>query len=264
MLLLLILWLYISLVCLICGNRFLKLVFGIQDVSVIALPVICFIGMAVIGIVTFYLSLAVPLFPVIKLGLQVLALLTLVNEGNREEIFSQLKNSFRYFRTLDFTFLTISIVMVLVISSAPVIHPDTLNYHAFSTQIFDQFGVVPGIANLKPEFGFQSLWFAALAFFHFSFPDNTLIFSLNGCVMAWVIVFLVSGAAEDKRVFNNPNRMSKRLWYLVFILFAILSWTQIRLTASSLSPDFIAAISVLLAFYFFSGTRGLAKENIQT
>jgi hypothetical protein len=105
------------------------------------------------------------------------------------------------------------------------------------------------------------MWFAALAFFHFSFSDGILIFPLNGCVMAWVIVFLVSGAAGNKRAFTSPNTMSKRIWYLVLILFAILSWTQIRLTASSLSPDFIAAISVLLAFYFFSGARGLRQRE---
>ena len=70
----------------------------------------------------------------------------------------------------------------MVISTAPVIHPDTLNYHAFSTQIFNQFGVIPGIANLKPELGFQSMWFAASGFFSFSVSDDILIFPLNGCV----------------------------------------------------------------------------------
>ena len=193
-------WIYISLVCLIGGNWFLKLFPGIKNVSVIDFPVICFVGMSVFGILAFCLRLAFPLFPVIKWGLQVLTLLTLVNENNRKEIFSQLKNSFGYFTTLDFTFLITSIVMVLVISSAPVIHPDTLNYHAFSTQIFDLFGVVPGIANLRPEFGFQSMWFAALAFFHFSYSNSALIFPLNGCIMIWVLVFLVSGATKVKKL----------------------------------------------------------------
>ena len=51
----------------------------------------------------------------------------------------------------------------------------------------------------------------------------------------------------------DSTSMISRIWYLILMLFCILSWTQIRLTASSLSPDFIAAIFILLSFYFFSG-----------
>src|SRR5258708_27319841 len=94
-------WIYISLVCLSGGNLVLKLFFGIRDVSVIDFPVICFMGMSVFGIMTFYLSLLVPVFTVIKLGLQLLTLLTLVREGNRKEIFSQLKNCFGHLTAMD-------------------------------------------------------------------------------------------------------------------------------------------------------------------
>ncbi|HET7000487.1 MAG TPA: hypothetical protein VFI33_04235 [Puia sp.] len=254
-------WIYISLVCLSGGNRILKLFFGIKDVSGIDFPVICLIGMSAFGIITFYLSLVVPLFTVIKLSLQFITLLSLVKEGNRKEISSQLKNCFGHLTAMGITFLTISVIMVLIISSAPVIHPDTLNYHAFSTLIFDRFGVLTGIANLKPELGFQSLWFAALAFFHFTFSNDILVFPLNGCVMLWTIILLVLGTSAVDKSFSSRNAMSKRIWYLILILFAIFSWTQIRLTAASLSPDFIAAIYIFLAFYFFSGTRGLSGRK---
>src|ERR1700759_885078 len=198
-------WIYITLVCLTAGNRIMKLFFGIKDLSVIDFPVICFIGMSVFGIVTFYLSLVIPLFTVIKCALQLLPLLTLIHEDSRKEIFSQLKNCFGQLTKVDFAFLMVSVVMVLVISSAPVIHPDTLNYHAFSTQIFDQFGVLPGIANLKPELGFQSMWFAALAFFHFPFSKDILIFPLNGCVVIWIIVLMVSGTSAGSKAFSRLN-----------------------------------------------------------
>ncbi len=254
-------WIYISLACLICGNWILKSLFGIQNIDVIEFPVICFIGMSVFGIITFYLSLLVPLFSVIKWGLQLLALVPLIRSSIRNEILSQLKRCFGHFTMIGFIFLAVSTAMVLVVCSAPVIHPDSLNYHVFSTQIFDLFGAVPGIANLKPEFGFQSMWFAALAFFHFSFSESILIFPLNGCVMIWVVIFLISGASGIKKTLNSPGILTRQVWYLVLILFALLSWTQIRLTASSLSPDFIAAITILLAFYFFSGIRSLQERE---
>ncbi len=61
--------------------------------------------------------------------------------------------------------------MILFLSSSPVIHPDTLNYHVFSTEIFDKYGTIPGLANLKPEFGFQSIWFSQWLYLIFHFYE---------------------------------------------------------------------------------------------
>ena len=254
-------WIYISLICLIWGIQILKLFFGISDVTVIDFPIVCFIGMAAIGIISTYLSLVIPLFIWIKLTLQTPALLFLLKSANRNELFSQLKKPFVRFSFLDFTLLSVFILMILFLCTAPIIHPDTLSYHAFSTQIFDKYGSIPGIANLKPEYGFQSVWFAVLAFFDFSFFHSALLFPLNGCVMVWAAFFLVSKVAVDKTILSGLNRFPSVIWYLLLILFSILSWTQIRLTASSLSPDFIASISVMLGFYFFVGIQ--KNENAE-
>jgi hypothetical protein len=267
MIFILISWIYITLVCLIWGNRLVKLflfrrVPATDSTDHIDFPVICLIGMSVTAIIVFYLSLVIPLFPVIKLALQLPALLTLMYKRNRREIYFQVKNYFKHFDRTDFILMSVAVAMVLVISTGQVIHPDTLNYHAFSAQIFDKFGVIPGIANLKQEFGFQSMWFAALAFFHFSFSDSVLIFPLNGCAMAWLIIFLVSGLADKNNTQGRRTGFNDRIWYLILILFVIFSWTQIRLTSASLSPDFLATLSVLLGFYFFTGIRNTGtREN---
>ncbi len=254
-------WIYISLICLIWGNLILKLFFGINEVAVIDFPIVCFIGMSVIGIVAIYISLVIPLVIAVKLILQIPAFLFLLNPSRRKKFFSQLKKPFIGLSIMDFVFLTSAILMILFLCTTLIIHPDTINYHAFSTNIFDKYGTVPGIANLKPQYGFQSNWFAGLAFFDFSIFQFGPWFPLNGCVMCWVIVFLVSKAAVLKNGFSHSQHFPSGIWYLLFILFAILSWTQIRLTASSLSPDFIAAIAILLAFYFFTGRRGQITEE---
>src|SRR5450755_4474790 len=254
-------WIYISLICLIWGNRILKLFIGIQEAAAIDFPLVCFIGMSVIGIISFYLSLFIPLVFVIKLALQIPAWLILMKAENRKEIFSQLKKPFTHLYIADSCFLGAALLMILFLSTAPVIHPDTLNYHVFSVEIFNRYGTITGIGNLSLQMGFQSLWFAVLAFFNFSFFHIGPWFPLNGCVMCWLIVFLVSKAAGGKNIIPGTNLFFSSIWALLLILFLILSWTQIRLTASSLSPDFIATLSILSGFYFFISAWGTGSKK---
>jgi len=253
-------WIYISLICLIWGNRILKVFFGITEVTTIDFPIVCFIGMSAIGVISYYLSLFIPLFPAVKLALQIPALLILLKPANREEIIYQWIKPFMNLPKLDAILLFAAFLMVMFLCTAPIIHPDTLNYHFFSTRIFDSYGSIPGIANLKLEYGFQSIWFASVAFFDFSLFQTIPWFPLPGCVMGWFMIYMISKGSGRKNIFAVPG--ISKIWYLLLILFSILSWTQIRLTASSLSPDFIATISALLAFYFFAGKQeNLSKEK---
>ncbi len=247
-------WLYISLICFIWGNLVLKLFFVAKEFNGRNFFVVCFIGLSFIGIIVFYLSLVTPLFTAVKLAMQIPVLLILIKSSNREELFVRLRKTFSGLLALDFVLLGVVLLMVLFLCTSPVIHPDTLNYHFFSTQIFDKYGSIPGIANLKPEFGFQSLWFAVMAFFDFTMFKSGSWFPLNGCVMSWFIVFLVSKGAKSDNI-STTGSFQNRIWYLFLLLISVLSWTQIRLTASSLSPDFISAISILLGFYFFAGKQ---------
>ncbi|HXB29164.1 MAG TPA: hypothetical protein VNW49_05060 [Puia sp.] len=255
-------WILISLICLIWGNMILKLFFGNNKAAAIDFPIVCFIGMTLLGTISFYISLFIPLYLGVKLALQIPALMILFKSANRRELVSQIKKTFINFSVSDYIILVAILLMILFISTSKVIHPDTLNYHVFSTQIFDKYGTIPGFANLKPEFGFQSIWFSALAFFDFPVFQAGPLFTLNGCVMIWVSIFLISKAIANKNIKSGSTLLISGIWYLILILFCILSWTQIRLTASSLSPDFIVAASVLLSFYFFAGRQDLmAKEN---
>lgn len=244
-------WFYISLICLIWGNIILKLFFGIDKESAVDFPIVCFLGMSFIGVIAFYISLIMPLYVAVRLAFQIPALLFLINGSFRELIFSQLKKPFTNLSVPDSLFLFSALLMILFICTAPVIHPDTLNYHVFSVELFEKYGTIPGIGNLKPHFGFQSIWFALLSLFSLSLFHPVPLFPLNGVVMGWFIIFLVSKSDRQKNIFSRQGNSIYGIWYLFLTLFCILSWTQIRLTASSLSPDFIAALSVFLSFYFF-------------
>lgn len=252
-------WIYISLICFIWASQILKLFLSTDKVAMIDFPVVCLIGMAIIGVISFYVSLVIQLNILIKLSLQIPALFILFKSDNCRKLVAQFKKSFFGFSMSDYIFLSVILVMILFLSTSLIIHPDTINYHVFSTQIFDKYGTITGLANLKPEFGFQSIWFSALAFFDFPPYGTSPLFLLNGCAMCWVIILLISMGTGKKRNATESTSMISRIWCLILILFCILSWTQIRLTSSSLSPDFIAAIFILLSFYFFSGRKRMQK-----
>lgn len=254
-------WFYISLISLIWGNILLKLFFGINKESAIDFPILCFLGMSFMGIISFYISLFVPLSLAVKAALQIPVLFFLMNRSFRKVIYSQIRKPFINLSAPDSFFLLVSILMILIICTAPVIHPDTLNYHVFSVEIFEKYGTITGVGNLKPHFGFQSLWFALLSIFSLSLYHPIPLFPLNGVVMVWFIIFMVSKSGRYNNYFSTKDVLNSGIWYLFLTLFCILSWTQIRLTASSLSPDFIAALSILLSFYFYTGNQDSISKD---
>jgi hypothetical protein len=243
-------WIYISLVCFLWGNIILKFFTGPGRVA-FGFSVLCLLGMSVVGIVTYYISLVVPLYTGVKVFLQVPVFLSLLKSSNRQELVSKIKLPFARFASADFVFFFSIVLMLLFLCSSSIIHPDTLNYHAFSVRIFDRYGSIPGIANLKLQYGFQSIWFGLQAFFDVSIFQRGPWFPLNGCVLCWFFIFLVPEITKHRNRLNNPISNHPGIWYLFLIIFSILSWTQVRLTASSLSPDFIATLFVLMSFYFF-------------
>ncbi|MFI5193515.1 MAG: LIC_10190 family membrane protein [Chitinophagales bacterium] len=245
-------WIYLSVVCLVWGNLFVHLFFGrSQESPEFDFPMRCVMGMSLIGIVALYLSLFIPLGGAVKWILQVPVLLFFLSAANRQTFYLQVIKPFANCSALDFFLLTVSVVMVLFLSTSPIIHPDSLHYHIYSIRVFDQFGTIPGIVNMQLEFGFQSLWFAVLSVFDFSYLQTGISYPLSGCLLCWFFIFLISKLANANDPLGHAGKGVSAAAYLVLFLFTCLSWTQVRLTASSASPDFVAAVCILLAFYFF-------------
>jgi hypothetical protein len=249
----LITWIYITLICFAWGN----LVAGVfirrlTDFPELSFPVICFFGLFFIGIIAWYLSIFLPIGILIKIIITFPALFFYLWRSNRLLLTELLRALFNRMTVADWWLLFVCIGMLVFLTSSPVIHPDSLNYHVYSIRFLSRFGIVPGIANLKLEFGFQSLWFVVLGIFDFSFIHRQTAFPLNGCFLFWVIIFLISNSADQKAMPSDTTKSQQGFWYFALLIFTIISWTQIRLTASSASPDFIATVCVLLSLYFLN------------
>jgi hypothetical protein len=131
-------------------------------------------------------------------------------------------------------------------SSWTIVHPDTLGYHAQTMQWIEKYKAVPGIVHLHVRFGYQGLWFVDCALFDFSFTGKQGITFLNSTVLFWFLIFIVHRI--DRNFFKEGKKIYGLLW-LALLSLSFWSYTQIRLTATSASPDFIATIFVLAIIY---------------
>lgn len=248
MLLTLIAWIYISLVSLAWGCWLLRATRNVEVVKGMGpLYIALFAGLAVTGILSLYLSLFTGLSLYAHLIISIPAACFYCFSNNRRQVkayWEELKSN-QSFATL---LLGIGgLVMVLAISSHTIIHPDTLRYHAQAVLWMEKLPIVPGTAQIDIHLGLQSWYFGVLALFRFSFlSDHPYIF-VNGCVVAWFIFFMADRLGNSLK----QNELPAFWGWLLLLLFCLLSWTQIRLTAASASPDFIGALYTWAAFYMF-------------
>ncbi len=243
----LIAWTYISILCFIWGRMFLSAVSG--KTSTGAAPsihpsLVCLAGLAVICTLALLLSLFLPLDWKAHLVVLLVALIYCLRPSGRQVITAQWTDAFRSFSRPGLWLFFACIAMVLVISTHTITHPDTTYYHARSILLFERYPAIPGIANLRHELGFQSGWFAALALFKLDNAAYYNIIFLNGAVLCWFLLFVsqkISGAGGG----------SGHGGALLLLSYTLFSWTQIRLTAASPSPDFIVSLYSWAAFYVF-------------
>jgi hypothetical protein len=241
-------WIYISVICYAWGKFFFVRLIKSPGLNWNpGFPVTSFLGLCLLGILTMYFSLFFSVNEWLMLGISLPALLFYRLSENRKSFKTDLKNLWVHTTVVDRVLVIVTVFVLLLLNSAAVIHPDTLNYHNDSVQIYKRFGQIPGIANVKLEYGFQSLWFAVLALFDFSIFESGMSYPLAGAVMCWFVLYLISSASKWLS-------HKQYLWYLFLFLAGMLAWTQIRLTASSASPDFIVAVCIFLSLYFFIKT----------
>ena len=248
MILLLLVWIYITWLCLVWGNIFFSFTVRPDKAGFIHPSpwIICFTGLALIGVITSWLSLFLPAGFFMHPVLLVPAILYNYLPANRKLIRKQINRVFSGYSRFTGFMAAACVLLVLLISSHYIIHPDTLNYHTKAIQWIEHYKVVPGLVNIDNELGLQSWWFTVQAIFRFSFISSNSFLFINGCVAAWFLLYTVSQMNE------------KRFWgWIMLLAFALISWTQVRLTAASSSPDFIVALYIWGAFYLFlSGETG--------
>ena len=219
----------------------------------------CFCGLAFIAVLFNILTLFLPVGTITaQLILLIPALYSLIS--NKPLVNSELKcirQKLSHFPTSVWALLTGGVLLVLVMNAGLINHPDTLNYHAQHIEWVKNHKAVPGLVHLNVNLGTQSSWFVLCALFSFSFTGTTALTFINAAVLCWFLIFV---AQKINECVKEDRTMTGLLWMLL-LTFSFWSYTQMRLTATSGSPDFIAALSCWLIIFLFVN-KTIPRNNV--
>ncbi len=241
-------WIYISFLSWMWGILFLQFLKKILkgELQLPHFSIICITGLSVITVIAGTLSLFISLGEWWVQFLFIIPCLVLFFTQPSPAFFVALKKELQDLHSISIILLSACLLLILVMSSWTIIHPDTLGYHAQTIQWIEKYKAVPGLVNLHARFGYQGLWFVDSALFSFSFTGKEGITLLNSTVLFWFFIFLIN------RINYNFLKEGKRLYALLWstlLVISIWSYTQVRLTATSANPDFIATLFILIIIY---------------
>ena len=240
-------WIFITFLCWTWGVLFLKMIrVAKTDLHLPHFSIICITGLSVITVFASILSLFIPLGEWWVQFLFIFPCLALFFKKDSPLFFSALKKELQDLHFISIILLSACLLLILVMSSWTIIHPDTLGYHAQTIQWIERYKAIPGLVHLHVRFGYQGLWFVDSALFGFSFTGKEGINFLNSTALFWFFIFLIN------RINYNLLKEAKRLYglfWMALLVISIWSYTQVRLTATSASPDFIATLFILIIIY---------------
>lgn len=225
--------------------QFIKKITG-KELQLPHFSLICVSGLSVITVIAGILSLFIPLGGWWVQFLFILPCLILFFKKGSPAFFAALKKEFQYLNVFSIILLSACLLLILVMSTWTIVHPDTLGYHAQTIQWIEKYKAVPGLVHLHVRFGYQGLWFADTALFGFSFTSTQGITFLNSTLLVWFFIFLINRI--DQNFFKEGKKLYGLLWVSLLSI-SMWSYTQIRLTATSASPDFIATLFILAIIY---------------
>ena len=240
-------WIYIFVICFLCGltvlsvlERFFK--FSTDSPDVVLVTGICF---STVYAEVWSIFGPVSLLP--NVVLMVLALVSAVlNRLRLKEYFSEVKNSRGFLiRTI------LAAIFFSALSSEIPSDYDTYLYHAQSIAWIEKFGCVLGQANLHNRFGYNSAFMCLQALFSLSFAGRSL-HQMNGFLSLFMTVFAVESLLSKKGKESEAKDIVcfSALFYILFMIPSI----------SSPGSDMM---TMLLLLYLFAKWADLNRKGIR-
>ena len=260
MLLLLLLYLFITFVCLWSGCLFYAVINRRNNAATVDRSLINYLitGLIVCAGFAQWAALWMPLTELVTGAY--LILLIIVSFFFRYRLYHQLSVLTGLFsgklHLPTFLASIFFVLMIVVLNSGGAIMDDTDSYHIPMVKWIDSYGTVPGIANLHVRFGLNSSWFVATGFF-LSDTGTSACLALNGLVSVWLGIFLIDRITACFRANSSPV-MGVATFFIFFL--ALIAWPLFRGNAASLNYDFITTAIVLILFFQVLSGKSMQYE----
>ena len=179
----------------------------------------------------------------------ILLLMGLVSFFKRKILDERMKLIRESISVKDKSFLlcfTCFFLMIVVINAGPTVMDDTDSYHIQMIKWVQEFGTVPGLANLHLRFGLNSSWFISAGLMSPSGLKFNHYLILNGTLSIWIVYHFLN------KIFQSANQgghqQGMRLAVLILVIFCVIDWPMLRGNASSANYDFITTSCIVLLF----------------
>ncbi len=137
------------------------------------------------------------------------------------------------------------LIMILMLNAGPVKMDDTESYHIQMVKWIQEYGSVPGIANLHLRFGFNSSWFTSIAIFSYPIRGLNTYEALNGLLSLWLCYYLLETIFNSIRN-NSAKSVGFTVACMVVLVLCLLNWPMIRGSVLSANYDFISTCCIIV------------------
>lgn len=241
----------ISMACLLAGLLCYQIPWFKQPASTSPRPlaIYCITGLMVISLTGQWLALFFPLN--IATSLSVLGALMAIAIALKRKVSPALQaiwQSLRRLSLISVLALAALTIMVITLNAGITMMDDTESYHIQTIKWLQEYGTVPGIANLHLRYGLHSGWFTGIGILSPAIKGINTYQVVNGVLSCWLCFYFIEklNAAFITRAL--PGAMSKYAGLLIVFILLLLTWPMIRGNASTANYDFIATACLLILF----------------
>ena len=235
MVVVLISWIYYSIILFIIGYGVLKFISNRVKEKI----VISFTQAIIAGIITttVYAQIFSLFYKVSFLShLILLSIMVLFFYLYRKDIIQYLFVYKKYILSWNVLYTIILSLLFAFFTSCGRFHSDTLLYHAESIRWIEEFGVVKGLANLQQHFGYNSSYFPFTALFSMKFAIGTSLHTMTGYIETVLCVW----AVMKLRYAQHSKRHITDFCCVGILFYALINVTGSMSPASDYVTNFIA------------------------
>ena len=241
-------WLYVFLLSWVYGWLTLRAVAALaalRPTSFPPFPIVALVGLVSLSTLTGFLALFTRIGLEVNLALLGAAIVLAVREGDglRPMVAGYLAALRRASRVVLVLFL-IAALITLERTASPPTNYDTGYYHAQAIRWLEEYGLVPGLANLHSQLGYSHAWFGLSALFSFSFLELRSFHVLDGAVFVLFLMFAL-GSLRDWLAGRRAVSVAIKVALVAAGLTLLAKWF------SSPTPDIPAALLVWVVGLLF-------------
>lgn len=210
-----------------------------------------FSGLLTISFLSSWVILLIPLKFIYLLVTTLALIIALYFFLKKKRIQKPIVTKWKILAYLPQVFLvTSAILLFTLLSTLAPVNEDTQLYHLQIIRWTNEYGVVPGMANIYPRLGLGSNWFNLISLFYIpTFPNENFTY-LNTSIVIWFFLWLMYKWHFYSLLSKEKYSPQLALFYFLLILYFLYDWQLFRDTANSTAYDFIVTVLTIFCLSF--------------